>query len=270
MPSSSGDAGSTAGTASSGGDARLRPFRRSWQGTRGERGRSREELHCTAIREGISIVHSFVPAGSVNPNNVCINKNMAMMARVLRNCVLAGRPVVEEVENGLLPMMETEGHRMLYVIVNHCSLVPIHNRHELHVRMYHRLDDILQYTNSAAYDAILGQVIYPNAFPGEWHTLVRSNTYLASIYGGSKYNTNLRGKKEAKLVVRFMRNGLMHGLQHAVDRKLKPRLRTELFDRIEIPRMKYSIMPLALHSFQRAMHDQAQLECLAIQYLFVS
>lgn len=100
--------------------------------------------------------------------------NLQWMAACIRHWMFQNqRPVpVIEVEQGLLYLMEHEGHRMWDAIRDHASLVPLVNRPDLLLRLHDHLVNVVMCTNLSGYWAVLG-MLQVNI---QWHAAVNNNT----------------------------------------------------------------------------------------------
>jgi hypothetical protein len=92
-----------------------------------------------------------------------MDANLKSLASLIRATVFRNEePVwVQEVEEGLLRMMENEGFAMWPVILNHCSLVPIVNRLDFQIRIHNRLVDEVARIDVYAYLDVLALVEFP-------------------------------------------------------------------------------------------------------------
>ncbi|CAN6303298.1 unnamed protein product [Urochloa humidicola] len=194
-----------------------------------------------------------------------VDRNGREMAILIRGSVLRSPPCtavpVEEVEQGLLLLMQTQGRATWPVILNHPSLVPLENRLTLQSRLHQELFKILWRTHPGKCLRVLRQLL----FPSDWHARAKRNTIMSDMYKGSAYNTwDISQDMQAWEILRFTRNGDQHGPDNAVG----PGATAAAYRGLDIAVIFYSEFPLLLHSLVLGMFLEGQLGNVNIDSLF--
>lgn len=114
--------------------------------------------------------------------NVQRNQNLRWLGTFIRTNVFnSQQPVpVEEIEDGLLSMLEHDDFQMWPVIRDHSSLLPIYNRVDFGLRLHDELVNVVVNVDLNGYWRVLGLLQFP---PGnQWHRLVQNSNMCVVIY----------------------------------------------------------------------------------------